>query len=152
MSTTVAKPRMRISDLSAVVDGSLLTWLAHVGRIEGLTRIESAFALHLAGQLAASGIGTMAMSLEAIAHAISSQPMQVRRAIDGLIRHGVFGFTPGYGPAPSTFHMALPQRIAAPMSAAVVPPELALVDRRAQARPGRLQLRCACSGRRARLE
>jgi hypothetical protein len=118
---TIAKPRMRVSDLSTVVDaGHLLAWLAHVGRLEGLTRVESAFALHFAGQLAASGIGTMAMSLEAVAHAISSQSLQVRRAIDGLIRHGVLGFTPGYGPAPSTFHMALPRRMAVPMSAAAV--------------------------------
>ena len=83
--------------------------------MEGLTRLESAFVLHLTGQLAASGIGTMTMPLEAIAHAIHSEPLPVRRAIDGLIRHGVLGFTPGYGPSPSTFHMALPRnRAAAP--------------------------------------
>jgi hypothetical protein len=116
MSATTAKPppRMRILDISEVVDASgLLTWLAHVGQMEGLTRIESAFALHLAGQLAAGGMGTMTMSLEAIAHAIHSEPLSVRRAIDGLIRHGVLGFTPGYGASPSTFHMALPRNMAA---------------------------------------
>ena len=120
-TTTIAKPppRMRISDISSVVDASrLLHWLAHVGRMEGLTRIESAFALHLAGQLAAGRTSTMTMSLEAIAHAIHSEPLPVRRAIDGLIRHGVLGFTPGYGPAPSVFNMALPRNMAAAMGAA----------------------------------
>jgi hypothetical protein len=97
---TAAKPRMRISELSVVVDaGHLLTWLAHVGRMEGLTRVESAFALYLAGQLAATGLSSMTMSLEAIAHAMHSAPLPVRRAIDGLVGHGVLGFTPGYGTA-----------------------------------------------------
>jgi hypothetical protein len=119
--TTTAKPapRMRISDHSAVVDASrLLTWLAHAGRTEGLTRIESAFAFYFAGQLAASGIGTMTMSLEGIAHFIHSAPLPVRRAIDGLVGHGVLGFTPGYGTVPSVFNMALPRRVVASMSAA----------------------------------
>jgi hypothetical protein len=115
-ATPIAKPppKMRISERAAVVDGArLLAWLAHVGRTEGLTRVESAFALHLAGQLAASGMGTMTMSLEAIAHGLHSNPLPVRRAIDGLIQHGVLGFTPGYGHAPSTFHLALPRNTAA---------------------------------------
>jgi hypothetical protein len=82
-NTAKPPPRIRISELSAVVDASrLLHWLAHVGRMEGLTRLESAFALHLAGQLAASGMGTMTISLEAIAHEIHSAPLPVRRAID----------------------------------------------------------------------
>jgi hypothetical protein len=120
-AATAAKPKMRISELSAVVDASgLLTWLAHVGRTEGLTRLESAFALHFAGQLAASGMGTMTMSLEAIAHAIHSAPLPVRRAIDGLVQHGVLGFTLGYGTVPSVFNMALPRRVAAAMSTAAV--------------------------------
>jgi hypothetical protein len=115
--STLPKPRMRILDISEVVDASrLLIWLAHVGRMEGLTRLESAFALHLAGQVAASGMSTT-MSLEAIAHAIHSSPLPVRRAIDGLIGHGVLGFTPGYGPAPSVFNMALPKNMAAAMRA-----------------------------------
>jgi hypothetical protein len=113
-TTTAAKPKMRLSETAAVVDASrLLTWVAHVGRMEGLTRLESAFTLHLAGQLAASGMGTMNMSLEAIAHAIHSEPLPVRRAIDGLVQHGVLGFTPGSGAAPSTFNMALPRNMAA---------------------------------------
>ncbi len=91
----------------------LLTWLIHVGRTEGLARIESAFLLYMAAHLAGNGTGSMSLSLEAIAHAIHSEPLPVRRAIDGLIRHGVFGFTPGYGPAPSTFHMAPPRNMAA---------------------------------------
>jgi hypothetical protein len=112
-NTAKPPPRIRISELSAVVDASrLLHWLAHVGRMEGLTRIESAFLLHFAGQLAASGTGSMSLSLEAIAHAIHSEPLPVRRAIDGLVQHGVLGFRPGYGASPSTFHMALPRRIA----------------------------------------
>jgi hypothetical protein len=112
-NTAKPPPRIRISELSAVVDASrLLHWLAHVGRMEGLTRIESAFLLHFAGQLAASGTGSMSLSLEAIAHAIHSEPLPVRRAIDGLVQHGVLGFTPGYGASPSTFHMALPRSIA----------------------------------------
>jgi hypothetical protein len=118
-ATAKPPPGMRISDLSAVVDASrLLTWVAHVGRTEGLTRLESAFALHLAGQLAASGMGTMTMSLEAISGAMHSAPLPVRRAIDGLVQHGVLGFTPGYGCAPSVFNMALPRRVAAAMAAA----------------------------------
>ena len=44
---------------TAIAEARLLHWLAHVGRIEGLTRLESAFALYFAGQLAASGMGTM---------------------------------------------------------------------------------------------
>jgi hypothetical protein len=111
---TAAKPRMRISDISSVVDGArLLTWVAHVGRMEGLTRLESAFALHFAGQLAASGMGTMTASLEAIAHGLHSAPLPVRRAIDGLVDRGVLGWVPGYGASPSTFHMALPRNMAA---------------------------------------
>jgi hypothetical protein len=109
-------PKMRISDRSAVVDASrLLHWLAQVGRLEGLTRVESAFALYFAGHLAASGMGAMTSSLEAIAHAIHSEPLPVRRAIDGLVQHGVLGFTPGSGAAPSTFHLALPRRVAKSM-------------------------------------
>jgi hypothetical protein len=53
VTTPIAKPppKMRISERAAVVDASgLLTWLAHVGRMEGLTRVESTFVLHLAGQ------------------------------------------------------------------------------------------------------
>jgi hypothetical protein len=112
-AATAAKPKMRISDLSAVVDASrLLTWLAHVGRMEGLTRLESAFALHFAVQLAASGTGTMTASLEAIAHAIHSAPLPVRRAIDGLVDRGVLGWVPGYGTVPSTFSLALPRNVA----------------------------------------
>jgi hypothetical protein len=117
-ATTIAKPppKMRISERAAVVDpGRLLTWLAHVGRLEGLTRVESAFALHFAGQLAASGASSMSMSLEAIARAMHSEPLPVRRAIDGLVSHGVLGFTPGSGAAPSTFHFALPRRVAKSM-------------------------------------
>jgi hypothetical protein len=111
-ATTIAKPppRMRIAERATVVDASrLVAWLAHVGRIEGLTRMESAFALYFAGELAHTGAGTMTMSLEAIAHAIHSAPLPVRRAIDRLVERGVVGFTPGYGPAPSTFHLALPR-------------------------------------------
>jgi len=108
-----AKPKMRLSETAAVVDASrLLHWLAHVGRMEGLTRVESAFALHLVGQLAASGMGMMTMSLEAIAYAMHSAPLPVRRAIDGLVQHGVLGFTPGYGTVPSVFNMALPGKVA----------------------------------------
>jgi hypothetical protein len=119
-TTTIARPlpRMRISDISSVADASrLLTWVAHVGPIEGLTRLESAFALYFAGQLAASGTSTMSMSLEAIAHGLHSAPLPVRRAIDALVDRGVLGFTPGYGAAPSTFHMALPRNVATAMVA-----------------------------------
>jgi hypothetical protein len=111
-ATPIAKPppKMRISERAAVADGArLLHWLAHVGRMEGLTRLESAFALYLAGQLAASRMGTMTMSLEAIAHAMHSAPLPVRRAIDALVDRGVLGFTPGYGTVPSVFTMALPR-------------------------------------------
>jgi hypothetical protein len=59
------------------------------------------------------------MSLEAIAHAMHSAPLPVRRAIDRLVGHGVLGFTPGSGPAPSVFNMPLPRRLAASLSAAV---------------------------------
>ncbi len=48
-----------------------------------------------------------------------SAPLPVRRAIDGLVGHGVLGFTPGSGAAPSTFHMTLPKRTIAAMSTAV---------------------------------
>jgi hypothetical protein len=116
MNTAAVKPppKMRISELSAVVDaGRVLAWVAYVGQIEGLTRLESAFALHLAGQLAASGTGTMTMSLEAIAHAMHSAPLPVRRAIDGLVDRGVLGFVPGYGTVASTFSLALPRNTAA---------------------------------------
>ena len=120
MNIIATKPRMRISDISSVVDAPrLLHWLAHVGRMEGLTRLESAFALYLAGQLAASRMGTMTMSLEAIAHAMHSAPLPVRRAIDGLVEHGVLGWVPGYGTVPSVFTMALPTRVATAMVAAV---------------------------------
>jgi hypothetical protein len=127
-AATAAKPKMRISDLSAVVDASrLLTWLTHVGGTEGLTRLESAFLLYIAAHLAGNGTGCMSLSLEAIAHAIHSAPLPVRRAIDGLVlQHGVLWFTPGYGAAPSTFHMALPRRLAGSLLAAAadddVPP------------------------------
>jgi hypothetical protein len=104
---------------TAIAEARLLHWLAHVGRIEGLTRLESAFALYFAGQLAASGMGTMTMSLEAIAHAMHSAPLPVRRAIDGLVDRGVLGFVPGYGTVPSVFSLALPKRIASAMVAAV---------------------------------
>jgi hypothetical protein len=126
--TTTAKlaPKMRIAERSAVVDASrLLPWLAHAGRMEGLTRLESAFALHFVGQLAASGMGIMTMSLEAIAHAMHSARLPVRRAIDGLVGHGVLGFTPGSGAAPSVFNMALPRNVATARRAVVdddVPP------------------------------
>jgi hypothetical protein len=111
---------MRIGERSAVVDASrLLAWIACVGRMEGLTRVESAFALHLVGQLAASGMGTMTMSLEAIAHRLHSAPLPVRRAIDGLVDRGVLEWVPGYGTVPSVFTMALPTRVATAMVAAV---------------------------------
>jgi hypothetical protein len=124
MSTAAAKPppRMRIR----VVDASrLLAWLAHAGRLEGLTRIESALLLYMAAHLASNGTGSMTMSLEAIAHAIHSEPLPVRRAIDGLVRLDVLAVTPGRGAAPGTFHMALPRHIAASMATAAaddVPP------------------------------
>jgi hypothetical protein len=120
MTTTIAKPppKMRISERAAVVDGArLLTWLAHVGRTEGLTRLESAFALDFAGQLAASGMGSMSLSLEAIAHAIHSAPLPVRRAIDCLVDRGVLGFVPGYGTVASVFSLALPRNVASAMVA-----------------------------------
>ena len=117
---TAAKPRIRISDLSTVVDASrLLIWLAHVGRTEGLTRLESAFALHLAGHLAASGMGSMSLSLEAIAHAMHSAPLPVRRAIDALVDRGVLGWRAGYGTVPSVFSLALPRNVVSAMVAAV---------------------------------
>ena len=98
--STAAKPppRMRIADVSIVVGaGRLLTWLAHAGRREGMTRFESAFLLYMAAHLAGNGTGSMSLSLEAIAHAIHSEPLPVRRAIDGLVRLGVLAVTPGYG-------------------------------------------------------
>jgi len=115
-TTTIARPppKMRIAERSVAVDRDrLLTWLAHVGRMEGLTRVESAFALRFAGQLAASGASSMSMSLEAIAHAIHSAPLPTRRAIDALVDRGVLGFVPGYGTVASVFHMALPKNIVA---------------------------------------
>jgi hypothetical protein len=115
-TTTRPSPKMRIAERAVAVDaGRLLTWLAHTGRLEGLTRMESAFALHLAGQLAATSMSTMTASLEAIAHAMHSAPLPVRRAIDALVERGVLGFTPGYASLPSVFHLALPSRIAASM-------------------------------------
>ncbi len=47
-----------------------------------------------------------------IAHAMHSAPLPVRRAIGGLVGHGVLGFTPGYGTVPSVFNMALPRNVA----------------------------------------
>jgi hypothetical protein len=114
-TTTIAKPprRMSISERATVVGAaSLLAWIACVGRMEGLTRVESAFALYFAGQLAASGASSMSMSLEAIAHAMHSAPLPVRRAIDALVERGVLGWVPGYGTVPSVFTMALPTRVA----------------------------------------
>jgi hypothetical protein len=114
-TTTIARPppRMRIAECSAVVDaGRLLAWIACVGRMEGLTRLESAFALYFAGQLAASGVSSMSLSLEAIAHAMHSAPLPVRRAIDGLVDRGVLGFTPGYGTVASVFSLVLPRNVA----------------------------------------
>src|SRR5262249_27540140 len=109
-TATITKPppKMRIAERSAVVDASrLLAWIAHVGRLEGLTRVESAFLLHLAGQCAASGMNSMTASLEAIAFAIHSAPLPVRRAVDALVERGVLGFTPGTGAVASSFSMAL---------------------------------------------
>jgi hypothetical protein len=82
MNATPAKspPRIRISDISVVLDASrLLAWLA---------------------------------------------PLPVRRAIDGLVRLDVLAVTPGHGAAPSTFHMALPRRVAAALAAAAAVDDL----------------------------
>jgi hypothetical protein len=48
-TTTRLPPKLRIAERAVAVDaGRLVAWVAHVGRLEGLTRLESAFALFLA--------------------------------------------------------------------------------------------------------
>jgi hypothetical protein len=70
--------------------------------------------LQVPGKLCtSSGSSRISINSEAIAHALHSAPLPVRRAIDALVERGVLGFTPGYGSLPSVFHLALPTRIAA---------------------------------------
>ncbi len=106
-----ANPQMRIAPgAQPVPTEQLRAWIAHAGTMPDLTHTAGHVLSFLAAHFAKDG--SVSVSEETIAGHVHAEKTTVVRSVKRLIELGLLAVSPGIGPRPSRYLLALPKAVA----------------------------------------